>query len=63
MYFKNFGITLLSKYHDHDLLSCLLAITQITLKLKQEFPGLVNFTFFPFYFAILSSKDDISFHL
>ena len=30
--------------------------------LKQEFPGLVNFTFFPAYLPVLSSKDDISFH-
>ena len=34
--------------------------TQITLKSKQEFPGLVNCTF-SVYFPILSSKDDISF--
>ena len=34
--------------------------TQITLKSKQEFPGLVNYTF-SVYFLILSSKDDISF--
>ena len=34
--------------------------TQITLKSKQEFPGLVNHTF-SVYFLILSSKDDISF--
>ena len=37
--------------------------TQITLKSTQEFPGLVNFTFFSVYFPILSSKDDISFLL
>ena len=36
--------------------------TQISLKSKQEFPGLVNYTFFN-YFPILSSKDDISFRL
>ena len=34
--------------------------TQITLKSKQEIPGLVNYTF-SVYFPILSSKDDISF--
>ena len=34
--------------------------TQITLKSKQEFPDLVDYTFLV-YFSILSSKDDISF--
>ena len=62
MYFENFGITLFCPNITIIIsCSCLLAITQITLKLKQEFPGLVNFTFFPVYFPILSSKDDISF--
>ena len=51
----NRAIYILSKYHDHDLLSC--NGTQITLKSKQEFPGLMNFTFLV-YFPILSSKDD-----
>ena len=35
--------------------------TQITLKSKQEFPGLVKLYFFSVYFFILSSKDDVSF--
>ena len=35
--------------------------TQIALRSKQEFPGLVNFIFFSLYFPVLSSRDNISF--
>ena len=62
MYFKihggtlfcpNITITISSAMQCHNR-------TQITLKSKQEFPGLVNHTF-SVYFLILSSEDDISF--
>ena len=61
MYFKIYGVTLFcpnTRSRPPQMSPCHNR-TQITLKSKQEFPGLVNF-FFSVYFPLLSSKDDVS---
>ena len=61
MYFKIYGVTLFcpnTRSRSPQMSPCHNR-TQITLKSKQEFPGLVNFFFFSVYFPLLSSKDDV----
>ena len=63
MYFKIYGVTLFCPNITITISSAIRCLnrTQITLKSKQQFPGLVNYILFSVYFPILSSKDDISF--